>query len=94
MSDNTTNTVKKTIMPPTKPVMVVSSKKSLPPLPKIGSNRSLKLVSKSSEIISNDTNDANGLNCPYYNTNKHELVWQTIDDFNKGICICGYIITE
>ena len=91
MSDNT---VKKTIMPPTKPVMVVSSKKSLPPLPKIGSNRSLKLVSKSSEIISNDTNDANGLNCPYYNTNTHELVWQTVDDFNKGICICGYIKTE
>jgi hypothetical protein len=89
MSDNT---VKKTIMPPTKPVMVVSSKKSLPPLPKIGSNRSLKLVSKSSEIISSNTNESSS--CPYYNTNKHELVWQTVDDFNKGICICGYIITE
>jgi len=86
MSDNS---VKKTILPPTKPVMVVPSKKSLPPLPKIGSNRSLKLVSKSETIAENDS-----LLCPYYNTNKHEFFWQTVNDFNKGICICGYSITE
>ena len=87
MSDNT---VKRTIsMPPTKPVIVVSSKKSLPPLPKIGSNRSLKLVSKSVDIESN-----NSALCPYYESNKHEFVWQTVNDFNKGICICGYNITE
>jgi len=86
MSDNT---VKRIMLPPTKPILVVPSKKSLPPLPKIGSNRSLKLVAKSEEIT-----DSKELFCPYYETNKHEFIWQSVNDFNKGICICGYNVTE
>ena len=75
-------------MPPTKPILVVPSKKSLPPLPKIGSNRSLKLVSRP-EVDTRTTHE-----CPYYESKNHEFIWRAIDDFNKGICICGHTVTE
>lgn len=83
MSDNT---VKKTMLPPTKPFVTVSKKLGPPPLPKLPSFR-------------NSDNNLIKDCCPLYDSKQHVFVWRLIDSINiakstEGVCACGHMIIE
>jgi len=83
MSDNT---VKKTMLPPTKPFVTVSKKLGPPPLPKLPSFRN------------SDKNQIKD-NCSIYDSKQHVFVWRLIDSINiakstEGVCACGHTVLE